>query len=216
MKSNAQLKNDVIAELVWEPSVNADDIVVTADNGIVTLTGTVPHYAAKWAAERATQRVQGVKGIAEEIDVNTVGIHDRKDTEIAKTAAQALAWHVWVPSTVQVKVESGLVTLTGKVSWEYERKAAEQAVRYLSGIKGVDNEIDVKPAVQPGAVKDAIVGALKRDAEVDAENIDVAASGGRVTLSGTARTWSQRQEAGTAAWNAPGVTDVQNDLEVAR
>jgi osmotically-inducible protein OsmY len=215
MKTNAQLKSDVNAELLWEPAVDANDIVVTVDNGIVTLTGSVPHYAAKWAAERAVQRVQGVRGIAEELDVNRVGIHDRKDTDIAKTAANVLSWHVWVPSTVQVKVESGLVTLSGKVSWEFERNAAEQAVRYLSGVIGVDNDIELKPAVQPVAVKDAIEGALERDAEIDAQNIDVSARGGKVTLSGTARSWNQRQEAGVAAWNAPGVTEVQNDLEVA-
>ena len=185
MKTDAQLKNDVIEELRWEPTVTSSDINVAAHDGVVTLSGTVPHYAEKWAAERATQRVEGVKAIAEEMEVNLTGVHERKDSEIAEAVVNSLKWHVWVPSHVQATVENGWVTLTGSVTWGFQRNSAEDAVRFLSGVKGVSNNITLKPSVQPTAVKDAIEKALKRDAEIDAENINVSADGGKVTLAGT-------------------------------
>jgi osmotically-inducible protein OsmY len=214
MKTDAQLKNDVTEELRWEPSVTSNDIRVAAQNGVVTLSGTVPHYAEKWAAERATQRVEGVKAIAEELEVHLVGVHDRKDSEIAQAVVNSLRWHVWVPSHIQATVEKGHVTLTGIVNWGYQRNAAEDAISYLSGIKGVSNNITLKPSVKPTAVKDAIEKALKRDAEIDAARINVSADGGKVTLAGTVSSWDERQEAVLAAWNAPGVTEVENDLVV--
>jgi osmotically-inducible protein OsmY len=214
MKTDAQLKSDVMEELRWEPNVTSEDIKVAAHNGVVTLTGSVPFYADKWASERAVRRVEGVKAIAEELDVNRFGMHDRKDTEIATAAVNALRWHVWVPDSVQATVENGWVKLTGSVKWEFERHSAEEAVKYLSGVISVTNDITLKPAVQPSAVKDSIEKALKRTAEIDAANINVSASGTKVTLTGKAKSWNERAEAGSAAWCAPGVTEVQNDLAV--
>jgi len=212
MKTDAQLKKDVIEELKWEPTISSTNINVATDNGVVTLSGTVPHYAEKSAAERATQRVEGVKAIAEELEVHTDGI--RKDSEIAQAVVNTLRWHVWVPSHVQATVENGWVTLTGCVNWEYQRISAKDSVSYLSGVKGVSNNITLTPSAQPTAIKVAIEKALKRDAEIDAENIDVSADGGKVTLAGTVGSFNEREEAETTAWRAPGVTSVENKLAV--
>lgn len=214
MKSDIELKQDVMEEIRWEPTVTSTDINVTAESGVVTLSGTVPYYAEKWAAERAAQRVEGVKAIAEEIEVNLFGEHKRNDAEVAKAVVSALRWHVWVPKEIQAKVEDGWVTLTGTTNWGFQRTSAEDAIRFLSGVKGVTNSITLKPSVQPTAVKDSIEKALKRDAEVDAEKVKVAADGGKVTLSGSVRSWDERTEVESAAWGTPGVTGVENDLTV--
>jgi osmotically-inducible protein OsmY len=214
MKTNDQLQSDVMEELRWEPSVTATNINVATHNGVVTLSGTVPYYAEKCAAERATQRVAGVKAIAEELKVSLDGIPKFQDTDIAEAVVTTLKWHVWVPSLVQAIVEDGWVTLTGSVPWGYQRDSAVDSVKYLAGVRGVSNNITLTLGVEPTEIKDAIEKALKRDAEVDAEHIIVSTNGGKVTLSGTIRSWDARDEAESAAWSAPGVTDVANNLSV--
>lgn len=214
MKTDAQVQMDVQEQLQWEPSVTASDVGVTVSSGVVTLRGTVPTYAEKDAAEKAARRVDGVKGVAEDLQVKPAGAHKRSDTEIAQAAVSALQWHVWLPSGIQATVQDGWVTLRGQVNWDYQRQAAFEAVQYLAGVVGVSNDITIKPTVQPSAVRNAIEQALKRDAEIDAENVVVRADGGKVTLSGTVHSWTERDEADSAAWSAPGVSVVQNDLIV--
>lgn len=216
MKTDAQLQQDVIAELKWEPSVNAAQIGVEVKDGIVTLAGHVSSYAEKFDAERAAQRVAGVKALAIEMDVTLPGASKRNDADIARSAENVIEWLTYLPEdSVKVKVEGGWITLSGEVDWEYQRQTALSAVRYLMGVTGVSNLIAVKPKVSLSAVKSDIEAALKRRAKSDAQNISVKVQGADVTLTGTVYSWSERDLASQAAWSTPGVRKVVDNMIVA-
>lgn len=213
MKSDSQLKADVSEELKWEPSVNATQIGVEVKDGVVTLAGHVDSYAEKWHAERAAQRVSGVKALAVEMDVKLPGYSARTDVDIARSAEHALSWTSYLPrDSVKAMVEKGFVTLTGEVEWEYQRNAANAAIRHLMGVVGVSNQIAIKASASAFVVKDGIEAALKRRATSDAQDISVSVHGSDVTLSGLVHSWSERELARSAAWGAKGVHSVVDKM----
>ena len=215
MKTDTDLQQDVIDELVWEPSIDAAAIGVAAEDGVVTLSGHVPSYAEKWTAEYAAKRVAGVRAIANEIAVRLPGASERSDSDIARAALHALAWDVWVPEErVSVTVSDGWVKLDGTVDTKHQKLAAERAVRTLTGVKSVTNLIQVTPTVQPADVTTKITGAFQRSAVLDARQIEAETHGGRVVLRGTVRTWNERETAEQAAWAAPGFAEVDNQIIV--
>lgn len=215
MKTNSQLQHDVLDELEWEPSVDATRIGVAANNGVITLTGYVPTYAEKMAAETAAKRVHGVHAVANDIEVRVPGNANRTDPEIAAAALSALKWHTTVPEDdVQVVVRNGHVTLEGSVDWRYQKYAAGQVAGHLVGITDVTNNIRVKPRASATDVKEKIEAAFRRSADIDARRIRVEAVDGTVLLHGNVRSWAEREEAQRAASAAPGVSDVDNRLVV--
>jgi osmotically-inducible protein OsmY len=215
MKTDAQLQKDVTAELGWEPSVNAAQIGVEVKDGIVTLAGHVCNYAEKWDAERAAQRVAGVKALTVEIEVKLPGTSTRTDIDVARSVENVLVWATdVVQGSVKVMVENGWITLSGEVEWDYQRQAAASAIRHLTGVRGVSCNIAVKPKVSTTAVKSDIEAALKRRASSEANKIVVAVHGSSVTLSGTAHSWSERELAAHSAWGTPGVQYVVDEIQV--
>jgi osmotically-inducible protein OsmY len=207
------LRQFIIDDLNFEPSIDSANIGVAVENGVVTLSGHVASYAEKIAAERAVQRVRGVKAIAQEIEVRYPDQAKRSDDEIAQRALNILKWSVQFPADrIQVKVEKGWVTLSGTVPWQYQRLAAESAVRKLSGIRGVTNLIEIKPQVAASDVQRKITDSLKRNAEVEADSIRVVVDNDKVILEGKVKTWYERGLAKRAAWSAPGVTMVEDRL----
>lgn len=217
MKTDAQIQTDVMQELKWDPSVTHEHIGVAVNDGIVSLSGSVPSYIEKSAAERCAQRVAGVKAVVEKIEVKLPGTYKRDDQEIAKAIVSQLKWSVQVPAeAVKASVENGWVDLTGEVEWEYQRAAAESSIRGLTGVRGVVNNISIKAkSVQPETIRQKIEEALKREAEREARRIAVEVRGSKVTLSGDVRSFAEMQDAKWAAWSSPGVTNVENNLHVA-
>jgi osmotically-inducible protein OsmY len=216
VKTDSQLKKDVEAELEWDPAVSATHVGVAVADGVVTLTGHLDSYAEKYAAERAAQRVAGVKAVAVELDVRPIAGHQRTDAEIAAAVEWALRWNSLVPEErVKVMVERGWVTLSGELDWDYQREQALKAVRPLTGVLGVTNQMTLKPQVTPSNITQRIQNALQRQAEREAKGIEVVVSGHTVTLKGQVHSWAERKAAQGAAWSAPGISSVVNELRVA-
>jgi len=215
VRTDSEIQQDVVDELKWEPSLRDDDIAVAVRDGVVTLAGFVDSYADKWKAERVAGRVKGVKAVANDLEVKLPSSSQRPDPDIARAAVDALTWNISVPhDRIKVKVENGWVTLEGDVDWHFQREAAERAVRYLTGVKGVSNLITVRARATPSDVKAKIKDALQRGAQFDADRITVEVDGGKVILRGTVRSYAESRDAERAAYNAPGVTTVENKLTV--
>jgi len=215
MKSNAELQKDVYEELKWDSRIHEGDIGVSVKDGVVTLSGHIPSYAEKWAAEEATKKVKGVTAAVNEIDVKLLGTFVKDDQDIAQAASNAIKWNVWVPEeAIKIVVQNGWVKMSGTVKSEYQRQAAENAVRHLSGVRGFTDEITVEPAAKVKDIQFQIKKALHRHAEEDANNINVSVSDGEVQLSGKVHSWSEKTEAEWAALATAGVCKVKNNVQV--
>jgi osmotically-inducible protein OsmY len=214
--SDTLLRQNVLEELDFEPSVNDAHIGVVADKGVVTLTGHVSSYAEKLAAEAAVKRVKGVRAIAQEIEVRYPFEKKTADDEIASRALSILRWSAVIPqNAVQLEVEDGWITLTGDVDWQFQRIAAEAQLRRLSGVAGVINRISIKPHVRLSDVKDKVEKALRRSAKVEAENIQISVlDGDKISLRGKVHDWQERAMVENAAWSVPGVVAVEDHLTI--
>lgn len=213
--NDEDLKNDILSELKYEPSVKTSDIGVLVKDGTVTLNGYVNSYWEKSHAVSAAKRVVGVNAIADEIAIKFPGSLDRTDGDIATAAAQQVKWSPSIPNdAVKVTVRDGWITLEGSVEWWYQKHAAETAVHYLSGVKGVYNNIAIAPKLSALSIESDIQAAFKRSAMLDADEVSVTTNGSKVSLSGDVRTYAEREEAERTAWAAPGVLSVDNNLTV--
>ena len=215
MKTDADLKRDVTAELAWDPAVKSTAIGVAVKDGVVTLSGHLETFADKHAAARALRRVAGVKAIALELDVKLSPDHKRSDTDIAAGAEEALKWNTLVPlQAIRLTVDHGWVTLQGEVEWDYQRRSVEKAIRPLMGVVGIGNEITLRARPEAIDLSRKIQEALTRQALLEAKQIQVDVDGTTVKLSGKVHSWQEREAAQGVAWAAPGVHAVINELHV--
>jgi osmotically-inducible protein OsmY len=216
MRSDSEIERDVKEELKWDPNLDALDIAVSVSKGVVSLTGFVKSYLERYEAETAVKRVAGVIGVANDLEVRIPSLDERPDPDIARDAVTALKTQLPYSSEhIKVIVKNGWVTLEGQVEWQYQKTTAENVVRRIKGVKGVTNSIMLKPRVQPSELKNKILEAFKRNAEVDANRIQIEANGSEVILKGSVRSWIEREEAERVAWSAPGVTKVEDRIVVA-
>jgi osmotically-inducible protein OsmY len=215
MRTDEDIKRDVEAELRWDHDIDATDIGVSVKNGVVTLTGFVRSYMQKYDAERDAKKVSGVLAVANDLEVRLPVIHQKPDPEIAREVVDEIKAELpYSHSMIKAIVNSGWVTLEGDVEWNYQKERAEAAARRVKGVKGITNFVMVKPRVEPEDVKRKIEDAFKRNAEIDANRIEVEAHGSEVVLKGTVRSWAERQEAERVAWLAPGVRKVENRITI--
>jgi osmotically-inducible protein OsmY len=215
MKRDSEIQKDVMDELNWEPLLNAHEIGVAVKDGIVTLSGRVDTYTKKLKAEEAAKRIIGVTAVVVDIDVTIASFGKKSDVDIAEAAIAALKWNVDVPKEkIKVTVEDGWITLEGEVDWEYQKSAAKRAVHSLTSVKGVINNIKVVSLIAPKDVKNKIFAAFHRSATVDAERISILTEGSKVILSGKVRSYVEKRDAENAAWLAPGVNKVENNLAI--
>lgn len=216
MKTDLQLQQDVMDELLWEPALEAAEIGVAVNNGVVTLSGSVNAYSKKLAAEKAAKRVKDVNAVAIDIEVRFSADGKRTDTDIAKAALNALSWSTVVPKNhVKVQVDNGWITLDGELEWQYQKNAVVNAVKDLSGVTGISDLISLRPGATKTIVKAHIKKALERMADVEADNIDIITEGRSVTVKGKVRSWSERSEVERAVWSTPGVWSVKDELVIA-
>jgi osmotically-inducible protein OsmY len=216
MKSNEHLRRDVSESLKWEPLLHGAEIGVNAEGGVITLTGHVDSYAKKLAAERAAKSVNGVRGLAEEIEVRLATANRLSDTEIAEAAVNALRWASSIPDKrITLSVENGWVKLEGDVEWQYQKDEARSEIEGIAGVIGITNLIEVQPEINPTDIKDKIQRAFERTATIDSTNVKIEVDGSYVTLKGTVSSWAELEDAENVAWSAPGVSKVNVEITVA-
>lgn len=215
MKTDLQIQKDVMDELKWQPVLEAAEIGVAVKHGIVTLSGQVDSYLKKQVAEKTVRKVDGVKAVAEDIIVGVLPHNKKTDAEIAQAVLNALQWHSGVQDQkIKINVEDGIVRLEGEAEWEYQRSNAKSAIEHLQGVRAVINAIVLKPGIMAADVKQQINAAFRRNAVIDAATINVTIINSKVVLNGTVRSFAEKQDAEKAVWNAPGVSSVENNLEI--